>query len=263
MKATRYLVLLCVAALSVACSRWDLPVEVPFHAAWKGKAIACEGTAPALTDLRFYVTNPRLIDEEGREHDVRFATEFEWENDAVALIDLETGRGSCAAGSPEVYNRVIGVARAGDYRGLRFTVGVPFRINHSDPRNASPPLDRADMHGGSVSGYTFLRAGVAAADGAFEIRVGSAACDGSVGYVTGCEYPNRIEVFLPDFVPGSSVAVDLDRLLDADGLGATRIRCLTRPLDGPCATAYTALGIDVETGLPTGRQRVFSQLDEP
>lgn len=263
MRASRNLALFCAVASSVACSRWDLPVEIPFNAAWNGRPIACEDTAPALTDLRFFVTNPRLIDEEGRAHDVRFATEFEWENDVVALIDLENGRGSCAGGSTEVYNRIIGVARTGEYRGLRFTVGVPFRINHSDPRSASPPLDQADMHGGSVSGYTFLRAGVAGGEGEFEIRVGSTACEGSVGYVTGCEFPNRIEVFLPDFLPGGRVAVNLDRLLDADGPKAAQIRCLSGPRDGPCAHAYAALGIDIETGLATGRQRVFSQVDGP
>lgn len=260
MKAARDLAILSAAALGVACSRWDLPVEIPFQAAWDGKPIACSGTLPALTDLRFYVMNPRLIDEEGGEHDVRFANEFEWENDAVALIDLETGSGSCAAGSPEVYDRVIGVARAGAYRGLRFTVGVPFRINHSDPRNAGPPLDRADMHGGSVSGYRFLRAGVAADGSTFEVHLGSTGCDGSVGYVTGCKYPNRVEVFLPDFVPGNGVTVNLDGLLGADGLEGTRERCVSGPPeDGSCHTAYAALGLDVETGLPTGRQRIFSQ----
>lgn len=263
MKAARNLAALCAAAVSISCGRWDLPVEIPFHATWGGQPIACDGTTPALTDLRFYVSNPRFIDGQGRELDVRFATEFEWENDAVALIDLETGGGSCAAGSPEVYDRIIGVARAGEYRGLKFTVGVPFRINHSDPRNAGPPLDRADMHEGTLSGFTFLRAGVAAAEGAFEIRVGSADCDGAVGYVTGCRYPNRIEVFLPDFAPGDGVAIHLDRLLDAGGLEGARSRCLSVPRDGPCAVAYSALGIDTETGLPTGSQRVFALFGGP
>jgi uncharacterized repeat protein (TIGR04052 family) len=251
---------LVAAAACASCSRWDLPVEIPFHAAWNANPIACSGTEPALTDLRFYVTNPRLLDEEGREHDVRFATEFEWENDAVALIDLETGSAACAAGSPEIYDRIIGVARAHQYRGLRFTVGVPFRLNHADLRSASPPLDRSDMHWQSIAGYRFLRAGVAAAGGAFEIHVGSAGCDGSVGYVTGCEFPSRIEVFLADFVPGeSSVAVNLDTLLDGLALGGARRRCISTPQDATCAAAYDALGIDVSTGLPTGRQRVFSQ----
>lgn len=258
MRAARHLALLCTVVLGAACSRWDLPVEIPFYATWNGEPIACEGTSPALTDLRFFVTNPRLVDREGNEHDVRFATEYEWENDAVALIDLETGNGACASGSNEVYDRMIGVAVAGDYRGLRFTVGVPFRLNHADLRSATPPLDRVDMHSHSVSGHKFLRAGVAAAGGAFEVHVGSAGCNGSVGYVTGCEYPNRIEVFLPDFVPGGSVAVNLDALVEAAWLVGAQSRCLPGTQDGHCAAAYAALGIDVETGLPTGQQRVFS-----
>lgn len=243
--------------LGASCSRWDLPVEIPFHAAWKGHAIACSGTTPALADLRFYVSNPRLLDAEGEEHDVRFATEFEWENDAVAYIDLETGNGACAGGTPEVYHRIVGVAREAEYRGLRFTVGVPFRLNHADLRTASPPLDRIEMHSQAVSGYTFLRAGVKGAEGEFRIRVGSEACEGSVGYVTGCEFPGRIEVFLPDFVPGDNgVVVNLDRLLPDSGLDGAQIHCAS-PEQGDCAASYAALGIDVRTGLANGQQRVF------
>lgn len=258
MKAARTLAILGVAPLCASCGQWDLPVEIPFHAAWNGKAIACEGTTPTLTDLRFYVTNPRLVDRDGHEQDVRFATEYEWENDAVAYIDLETGSGACVEGSPEVYDRVIGVARDGQYDGLRFTVGVPFRLNHVDMRTATPPLNRSEMHTQTISGYTFLRAGVAVSGGEFQIRVASAACEGSIGYVTGCEFPGRIEVFLSNFVPGESrVAVNLDVLVAGFDLAGTQTRCEPRG-EGDCAAAFAAFGIDPETGQSSTDQRVFS-----
>ena len=257
MKVVRTLSVVIAAALGLSCSRWDLPIEIPFHAAWHGKAIACSGTTPALTDLRFYVTNPRLVDEQGSEHDVRFATE--WENDAVAYIDLENGEGACGDGSPALYDHIVGVARAGNYRGLRFTIGVPFRLNHADLRNASPPLNLDAMHTRSVSGYRFLRAGVADAQGDRQVYIGSAACKGSPGYVTDCELPNRIEVFLADFVPGKDgVAVNLDLLLAGTGADGYVADCTAVPMDAGCAAALAALGIDPETGHPTGEQRVFS-----
>lgn len=260
MNIPRILAGLCAAVVCAACSQWDLPVEIPFTATWRGAELNCSDSTPALTDLRFFVTNPRLLDATGQEYDVRFATEYEWENDAVAYIDLETGAGTCAGGSPDVYDHVVGVARAGDYRGLKFTVAVPFRLNHADRRSASPPLDLAEMHWHDVSGYKFLRAGVATPDRDFHIEVGSAKCTGSVGYVTGCEFPNRIEVFLPDFVPGESgVAVNLDELVA--GLTVqpdTETSCSTAAVDKSCQAALAALGIDVATGRATGTQRVFS-----
>ena len=196
---------------------------------------------------------------------MRFATEYAWENDAVAYIDLETGKGTCAGGSAEFYDRIIGVTRAGDYRGLKFTVGVPFRLNHADFRGASSPLDLPDMHSQSVSGYKFLRAGVGTSEATFQIHIGSDGCDGTTGYVTGCDYPNRIEVYLPDFVLGQSeVQVNLDELVsDARLADGTRVSCTPSRRDGECAGALAALGIDADTGQTTGQQRVFSLRNGP
>ena len=196
-----------------SCSRWDFGVEIPFVATWNDAPISCETADPALTDLRFFVDDPQLIDASGNAIDIRYATEFKWQNDAVALIDLENGQGACINGSAVVYDRLIGVTRAGDYRGLRFTIGVPFRINHANPRTAIPPLDDAAMHGDWRTGYTFLRAGVTTQGDGFWLQTGSEGCESAEGHVTGCRHPNRVEVILPDFVPGEHVViVDLAKL---------------------------------------------------
>jgi hypothetical protein len=112
----RYLFILALASLCASCDQWDLPVEISFVATWNGDPIACDSATPALTDLRFYISDPQLRDSEGRWHDVRFATEMSWQNDAVALIDLENGEGACVNGTPDVLSDMVGVARAGEYR---------------------------------------------------------------------------------------------------------------------------------------------------
>ena len=235
-------------------------VEIPFVATWNGNLLACDSAAPALTDLRFYVSDPQLIDSDGRWHDVRFATEFPWQNDAVALIDLENGNEACVNGTPNVYSNVVGVARAGDYRGLRFTVGVPFSLNHANPLTARPPLDDADMHWHWRSGYKFLRAGIRTQNDGYWIHVGSAGCEGTVGHVTGCGFPNRILVELPEFSPGTNmVAIDLAALAAGIDLkdGAST-DCSSGPAETSCAAAFGALGINHATGEQEGTQSVFS-----
>ena len=77
-----------------------------------------------------------------------------------------------------------------------------FDLNHDNPLTAEPPLDDPDMHWHWRSGYKFLRAGIRTATDGFWIHAGSAGCEGTVGNITGCRFPNRIDVFLPDFVPG-------------------------------------------------------------
>ena len=154
----RLLATLIVAWLTSSCSQLDQPIRIPFVATWQGQAIDCRSPGLALSDLRFYVSNVKLIDRDGVAHDVRYATEMEWQNDAVAYIDLEDGEGACQNGTAETFDHVLGVAPAADYEGLRFTVGVPFRINHANPLTAKPPLDDPDMHWHWRSGYKFLRA---------------------------------------------------------------------------------------------------------
>jgi uncharacterized repeat protein (TIGR04052 family) len=256
----RPLVALAAAAICASCSQWDQPVNIPFVATWQGEPIDCTSSDSALTDLRFYVSNVQLVDSEGHSHDVRLATEMDWQNDAVAYIDLEDGQGACQNGTAEAFDHVLGVAGAREYRGLRFTVGVPFRLNHANPLTAKPPLDDPDMHWHWRSGYKFLRAGVRTANDGFWIHTGSAGCAGTVGNITGCRFPNRIEVFLPGFKVGEdAVSIDLTALLTGVDLDdAIRSDCSSGPPETACVAPFAALGIDFVTGEQTGAQRVFS-----
>jgi uncharacterized repeat protein (TIGR04052 family) len=256
----RYSTALVALCLLASCGKWDLPVEIPVVATWDGQPINCSSKGIFLTDLRFYVSDVQLVDADGRAHDVRYATEFEWQNDAVALVDLENGEGACENGTTAVHDRLLGVARAREYRGLRFTVGVPFRLNHANPITATPPLDDADMHWHPRSGYKFLRAGVSNGSDSFWIHGGSTGCEGTVGHITGCRFPNRIEVFMPDFVPGEhAVAFDLGALIaDIDLEDNTPSACSSGLAESACIAPFAALGLDFLTGKPDGSQQVFS-----
>lgn len=260
--SVRHTVLLGLTLLCGSCSQWDFGVKIPFVATWNGSPIDCGSTATALTDLRFYVSDPQLVDGEGRAHEVRYATEYQWQNDVVALLDLESGKNACQNGTPEVYDHLVGVARAGEYRGLRFTIGVPFRLNHANPLTASPPLDDPDMHWHWRSGYKFLRAGIRTDTDGTWIHTGSAGCEGTVGNITGCRFANRIDVFLPDFVPGeSTVRIELAELFAGTDLDdEQRSNCSSGPAESSCTAPFAALGIDFATGEQASLQRVFSTL---
>ncbi len=256
----RNILALCLAALSLSCSRWDLGLEIPFVATWDGVPLTCDGGDRALTDLRFYISNPQLVADDGKTRDIGFTVEKAWQNDVVALIDLEDATGACQNGTGEVAMQLVGVARSGTYSTLRFTVGVPFRLNHGNPLAAPPPLDDPDMHWHWRSGYKFLRAGVRNGPDSFWIHVGSAGCEGTVGNITGCRFPNRIEVELDGFVPGESrVAIDLARLTAGTDLGdGVATDCSSGPAEEACIAPFRALGIDFATGQQDGAQTVFS-----
>jgi uncharacterized repeat protein (TIGR04052 family) len=256
----RRLAALTLALLGNACSQSDLGFSIPFTAVWDGVPIDCGSTSPALTDLRFFVSNLQLIDSSGEARDIRFATEMPWQNDAVALVDLEDGTGACLRGTRDIASEIIAVAPQRDYRGLRFTVGVPFRLNHLDPLTAKPPLDDSDMHWPSRSGYKFLRAGVRTENDGFWIHTGSAGCEGTIGHIMNCRFSNRVVVELADFIPGQSgVSFDLAALLAGTDLNNKLASdCSHGPPESSCIAPFAALGIDFSTGSENGRQQVFS-----
>ncbi len=249
-----------LAALCASCSPSKLDVTIPFAVTWNGEPLSCSGTTMALTDLRFYVSDSQLVAADGTPRAIRLASDQTWQNDAVALIDLEDGTAACGNGTSETNVKLIGSVRSGDYRGLRFTVGVPFDLNHANPLKADAPLDDPDMHWHWRSGYKFLRAGIRTANDGFWIHAGSTGCKGTVGHISGCRAPNRILVDLDGFVPGRSrVMIDLAALASGVDLGdGEATDCSSGPAEVSCHAPFTALGIDFATGRHAGAQAVFS-----
>jgi uncharacterized repeat protein (TIGR04052 family) len=259
----RQLILVGAALLlGASCSEPYLGVKLPFVATWAGKTIHCDNSDIALSDLRLYVSSIELYDRSGRAQPLELHDNLQWQQSELALIDLEDGTGACINGSSETYPYLVGSLPPGDYQGIRFTVGVPFERNHADPLLAARPLDDAAMHWHWRSGYKFLRAGIRTPDDGVWIHVGSAGCEGTVRAISGCRFPNRVTVELPEFVPGrDSIAIDLNVLFaKVDLSNATATNCSSGPPESTCIAPFAALGIDFESGKPAGQQRVFSVL---
>jgi len=258
--AFRLLVAVLLLAQASACSKPQNNVTIPFIATWQGAAIGCDGGDVALTDLRFFVSDVALVDSDGGSHALRLKTDVAGQNSAVALLDLETGEGPCLNGTVATHTSIEGAIPHGNYVALRFTVGVPFELNHANPLTATSPLDDAAMHWHWRSGYKFLRAGVVTATDGFWMHLGSAGCQGTVRNITGCDFPNRVAVQLPGFtVAKSVVAIDLHALFAGvdfdDGVPSD---CSSGPAESACVGPFQALGIDFATGDVSGEQQVFS-----
>lgn len=246
--------------LSSGCSEPYLGVKIPFQVSWGGDALVCEGGDIRLNDLRFHVSEVQLVDAEGHATRLALHADIPWQQADVAMIDLESGAATCSGGTADTYPYLVGGVPPGDYRGLRFTIGVPFEQNHANPLLAAAPLDDPAMHWHWRSGYKFLRAGVQKGEDGFWIHVGSAGCEGTVGNITGCRFPNRITVQLDGYTPNAdTIDVDLKSLfadidLD-DGLPGD---CSSGPAEPTCNAPFAALGLDFDTGAAGDRQRVFS-----
>jgi uncharacterized repeat protein (TIGR04052 family) len=242
------------------------PITIRFRAMIGGEEFACgrsyhgvgaTRSTIAPRDLRFYVYRFRLIDVQGQEVPVDLNQGDRWQLDDLALLDFEDGTGACDNGTPERNMAVTGSIHSGQFRGLRFMLGVPEGKNHADMSAMPPPLNLTAMFWSWNNGHKFLRLELTSKGRprGYAFHLGSTGChpDASAGgRGVRCLHPNLASVDLPDFEPSrSEVVLDLDALLsgvDLDNPGGGD--CLSEPGDAGCAPLFRALGLDSAEDLP-------------
>jgi len=253
------LLLVTILIACAACSEKRVPVHIEFSASWAGQPVQCDDTPLALTDLRFYVSELLVIDSSGAEHPVSLTPDERWQQQDIALIDLENGSGACSNGTSDVNTAIRGTVATSDFVGVRFTIGVPFDMNHANPLLAQPPLDDAAMHWHWRSGYKFLRAGISSPTDSFWIHLGSTGCEGTIQNITGCSSPNRVTVSIADFsADGGRIALELSELFRGidlqDGIGSD---CSSSPAESECAAPFETLGLSIDGSTNLQPQKVF------
>jgi len=254
--------------LTSGCSEPEpVSISIPFQARVGDRPFSCQSTLgigedPAgglmANDLRFYVHDVELIDATGRAVGVHLTADGAFQRASLVLLDFEDGTGSCENGTTATHTSITGTVPPGDYRGLRFTLGVPFALNHADPGVADPPLNLGRMHWGWQAGYKFLRFEAADAMGhGFRFHLGSTGCEGTIGNIQRCSRPNRPTVTLEGFAIGQSrVIVQLAPLL-ATFDGKTTRSCMSDIDSADCAPMFAAVGIDLTSVNATGSQQLF------
>lgn len=211
-----------------------------------------------VNDWRMYISEVELLDAAGTATPVALTQDGLWQVEDVALVDFE----DCSPmGTSELNSTVTGTVAHGDYTGLRFTLGVPFDLNHIDAATAPSPLNVGGMMWTWQTGHKFVRIdmanGLPEPDNLWNIHLGSMGCSADASTAapeTECTHPNRPVITLDGFTPGSSVVVaDLAALLD--GVDITYdtpdspIGCMANPLDEvECPQLFPNLGLDWATG---------------
>jgi uncharacterized repeat protein (TIGR04052 family) len=241
-----------------------------------GKPIDGLGTTSRtaqLTDFRFYVSQVQLLRKGGGKVNLKLGADSQWHykkgNTAVTLIDLENGTGDCAEDGTKGINAYVrGTVPRGKYVGVRWQLGVPYALNHTDLTTAPAPLNLTAMAWSWQAGRKFAKIEVSEGGGpawqskTFYVHLGSAGCSGdpAAGETVGCTFPNRAEIPLKKFNPTRQlVAVDLKTLLagvDVAVNGSGAPGCMSAPTDPECPTIFRSLGMKLGTTDRT-RQSAF------
>jgi len=148
----------------------------------------------------FYLTKPEVrID--GKWQRVSFK-QTQWQTQSTALLKFHT---LCSA-PKDANNKIILDVSEGLLKlatNLRFTMGLPFDVNHTDPLAQASPLSDAGMFLNKQAGHRFLRLDLSHAganDKQWQYHLGSANCvSESVDTApeASCAFTNRVEFILP------------------------------------------------------------------
>lgn len=206
-----------------------------------------------VSDFRFYVHQMHLITTDGREVPFAIEDRGEWQGSGVALIDFEGGPDSgCYGGTPGVNTEVTGIAPAGNYRGLRFSIGVPPALSHADPSTLEGPLTAGGMAWSWLAGYKFLKFEL----GSGLLHVGSTGCTGTPPDKIKCSRANRPEITLPNFDPHTqAVHTDIAAAFRTSDL-EQHPSC--HSTGDACAPLFQEVGLNFEDGSVIDTQSVFS-----
>ena len=245
-------------------------------------------TNATMKDARFYVSNIYLVRPNGTEE--RFIPnastdeEKKWNHvdgaNSVSLIDLENATSGCASEektSAETNTRISATVPNDLYTGVRFEVGVPFALNHTNTiaSDTPQPLQSQSMAWSWLGGRKFIKVEVGPAANTtwaktqMNFHLGSTGCSGTNSGVTAgafCDEPNRMMVPLSNLNPDThKIGLDIHALfagidLARDAGGASG--CMSAKDDPECVATFDAVqvGLGAKNGLPINggtAQRVF------
>lgn len=236
----------------------DMNIKLKFKALANNQEIECGksyeniGTSKSkisIADFRFYVSNVSLIDDKGQEVSLKLEQDKKWQNGNVTLLDFENKSGDCSSGNIDLNKEIKGSIVKGNYKTLKFTLGLPFEQNHQDATKAESPLNVSSMFWTWNSGYKFARIDLKtdAASKDYYIHLGSTGCMSSEMSVKSegdhshmsmgsdkapsmCKNPNRPEITLDNFdIEKSTVIADLSALLNDTDLNPVTHSCMINP----------------------------------
>jgi len=270
------------------------PVTLRFEAVVGDLPFACGKTYPGIgstrssvtpSDFRFYVSDVQLLTRDGKSAPLGLEQDGKWQHRNVALIDFEDRSGPCANGTEETRAFVRGTVPDGDYVGVRFTLGVPFDLNHEDATLAHSPLNLSGLFWSWLGGYKFLRVDMATVgEPGFIVHLGSSGCQSGTPMTTssqaaihqghggaprqqamqrpaGCDRPNRPVVTFASFDPAKeAIVADLAALLATTNVDVnqpgTPLGCMSSAGDADCDGIMAALGFSAD-GRAGGPQTFF------
>lgn len=246
------IILLPVLAASTvvltACSGSSAtPAEIHFGIGMDGETGS--SAAVGVRNVQFYIHDVQLLDAAGLPHPFRFDAVAPRQSGELALVELggsgETIRNAKIRGT-------LDSGAAGTYTGIRFSIGVPFALNHANPLTAPAPLDRSELFWTWQSGHKFLRVDLLDAGREWSFHLGSTGCTSPSALrppATPCAQPNVMRVEITGIDPlRQSIQLQLHEFVSSMRAAEHAICTGDYAHDPACADVFAKTGLQADTG---------------
>jgi uncharacterized repeat protein (TIGR04052 family) len=269
MKMTRYILnkflistitLLLSVTLLCGCFEKKLPTELTFQPLYKNMTLSCESNFRTsdsknikvgeqkswqYQQLQFYIHGVEVKTEENGWQPWQMTTNPNQASN-VALL------GEICNENTEASNwqlELVYLDYSANITDIRFTLGVPFELNHLNPLTQPSPINDSSMFWGWRGGHKFMRVELVSQDDDWLFHLGSIGCKASSPVrapKTECLYPNRVSVSLPFTDQTSAINFDLAVLLH--DIALTRENsCQSAVDEESCKTLFKNLGMATDS----------------
>jgi len=141
---------------------------------------------------------------------------------------------------------LIPLAESENITDIRFTLGVPFSLNHLNPLTQASPLNVSSMFWGWRGGHKFMRIELASKNDDWLFHLGSTGCK-ALSPVRApeaeCLQPNRVVVSLP--ITNKTTNIELNLAVLFGDLELTRKNsCQSSPDEESCKVLFDNLGLN-------------------
>lgn len=267
-------------------------VELNFKAVSDSTDVSCDSnftitkavngsTSKTLTlqDLRLYISDIYLIDTNGAEIPVTLTNDGTWQYNNAVLLDFENkslGTLCGNTGTSDTNTKAKGTipsSSATSYKGVKFTLGLPYSVNKLDNTTSPSPFNISAMYWSWANGYKFTKIEFDDENGyTTSFHLGSTGCSSGSMETSDCSNPYRSTITLTQDsgfdLSSNYIALDLNELLNNFDPSASSSGLSCMPVGKPsgsksteestqCPYILTSVGLSSSDGTETGSQTAF------
>ena len=240
-------VFLIMSCDNLGMSARETPDEVAFIPSYNGESIGCDSVITHsddrwhYTQLQFYISDISLKDSMGKWQKAPLVpSPYQTSNVALLGENCNLGKENSKANWSVILTKQ---ARLINSSQIRFTLGLPFAVNHLNPLTQQSPLNVPTMFWGWQQGHKFLRLEMSSSKHDWLFHLGSVACQSASPLrapIKECRYPNRYTFELPLSKANPVVIFELSALLN-NIMISEQNHCQSSPNKPSCQILVTNL----------------------